>query len=73
MQTASLMRTSGLVSTSQHSIHRTPVQKILAPTAVTLRQRGFRTIRAEADKPGDSITNSGKTDRPDSYEVQWRP
>ena len=72
MQTASLMRTSGLVSTSQHSIHRTPVQKILAPTAVTLRQRGFK-IRAEADKSGDSITNSGKTDRPDSYEVQRRP
>jgi len=71
MQTSSVMRTSGLASTSRHTVNRSPFQKSPAPFA--LRQRNPSTVRAEANNTGGSkggsITNSGKTEKPDSYEV----
>jgi len=71
MQTASMTRTSGLVSISRNSVNRNVFQKSLAPVA--LRQRSMSTVRADANNTGGSkggsITNSGKTAQPDSYEV----
>ncbi len=71
MLTASMTRTSGLVSTSRNSVNRNVFQKSLVPIA--LRQRSTSTIHAEANNTGGpkggSITNSGKTAQPDSYEV----
>ena len=71
MLTASMTHTSGLVSTSRNSVNRNVFQKSLAPMA--LRQRSTSTIHAEANNTGGSrggsITNSGKTAQPDSYEV----
>ncbi len=65
------MRTSGLVSTSRHVVNRSSFKKNPAPVA--LRQRNTSTVRAEANNTGGSkggsITNSGKTEQPDSYEV----
>ncbi|DBA76268.1 hypothetical protein WJX77_003430 [Trebouxia sp. C0004] len=70
MQTSSIMRTSGLVSTSRHTVNRNLFQK--SPAPVALRQRNTSTVRAEANNTGGSkggsITNSGKTEKPDSYE-----
>ena len=71
MQTSSVMRTSGVASTSRHTVNRSPFQK--SPAPVALRQRNLSTVRAEANNTGGSkggsITNSGKTEQPDSYEV----
>ncbi len=65
------MRTSGLVSTSRHIVNRSSFQK--SPAPVALRQRNMSTVRAEANNTGGSkggsITNSGNTEQPDSYEV----
>ncbi|DBA78742.1 TPA: hypothetical protein ACH3X1_008651 [Trebouxia sp. C0004] len=70
MQTASWTRTTGLVSISRISVNRNVFQKSLAPAA--LRQRSTSTINAEANNTGaskgGSITNSGKTAQPDSYQ-----
>jgi len=71
MQTSSVMRTSGLASTSRHTVNRSSFQK--SPAPYSLRQRNTTTVRAEANNTGGSkggsITNSGKTEKPDSYEV----
>ncbi len=66
-----MMRTSGLVATSRQTVNRNVFQK--SPAPVALRQRNTNTVRAEANNTGGSkggsITNSGKTEQPDSYEV----
>ena len=71
MLTARMTLTSGLVSTSRNSVNCNVFQKSLAPMA--LRQRSTSKIHAEATNTGGSkggsITNSGKTAQPDSYEV----
>ena len=67
MQTASMLRTNGLVSSSRQCCNRQFFQPHFAP-AVTLRSRAALT-RAEADNTGGSITNSGQTKGKDSYEV----
>ena len=71
MQTSSVMRTSGLVSTGRHIVNRSSFQK--SPATNALRHRNMSTVRAEANNTGGSkggsITNSGKTEQPDSYEV----
>lgn len=71
MQASSVMRSSGLVSTSRHIVNRSSFQK--SPAPVALRQHNTSIIRAEANNTGGSkggsITNSGKTEQPDSYEV----
>ena len=69
MQAASMLRTPGLVSSSRYSVSRAVFQKSSAP--LVLRQRYSTTTRAEADNTGGSITNSGKTSKPDSYQVQY--
>ena len=66
MQTINMTPSTGLTSSTRHSVNRTVFQgRALAP----LRQRTVRTVRAENENAGGSITNSGKTKNPDSYEV----
>ena len=67
MQTASMLRTNALVSSSRQCCNRQIFQPHFAP-AVALRRRAVL-IRAEADNTGGSITNSGQTKGKDSYEV----
>lgn len=71
MQTTSMLRSSRLASTGQVAINRNVFQKSSVPTAMP--RRSIKVVRAEANNTGGdkggSITNSGKTEQPDSFEV----
>ena len=72
MQTTSMLRSSRLASTGQVAVNRNVFQKSSVPTAMP--RRSIKIVRAEANNTGGdkggSITNSGKTEQPDSFEVQ---
>lgn len=62
-----MLRSSGLVSSSQQlqSSSRVNLQRSSVPLAV---RHITRAVRAQANNTGGDITNSGKTEKPDSYQ-----
>ena len=67
MQTMSLIHTPLPVSGARLSVNRS-----LLPSRFAQPRRIVGGIRAKSDNTGPSITNSGKTEKPDSYQVRMR-
>lgn len=64
-----MLRSPAVLPSSRQCSNRAPLQRTCLP-AGALRVRAPRAVRAEADNTGGSITNAGKTEKPDSYQVR---